>query len=154
MRDVLTAMPTVGTEAVNLPNSALRAIWCTGIGPAEDTTTRTPTMSEFSPVARCTCLHAYSVHNGACQRRTGRGQCQCSVFEMHADQIHLNTLVLLSAHIQSRGYAPSVRELGDVLGLSSSSTVNARLDVLVGAGLIERIGPRAIRLIEADDEGY
>ena len=109
-------------------------------------------MSEFSPVARCTCLHAYSAHNGACRRRTGRGQCRCSAFDPHPEQIHLRTLSVLQSHIRIRGYAPSVRELGDVLGLSSSSTVNARLDVLQAARLIERVGPRAIRLLESADE--
>ena len=66
---------------------------------------------------------------------------------MTVNQIHKETLTVLSDHIDAHGYAPTVRELGKLLGLSSPDTVQKRLDVLEGAGLIERVGPRAIRIV-------
>ena len=67
---------------------------------------------------------------------------------MSVNIIHLETLAVLRKHIFANGYAPSIRELGTLLGLSSSDSVKTRLDVLEKAGLIERVGPRAIRIIE------
>jgi len=48
---------------------------------------------------------------------------------------------------KERGYPPTVREIGDAVGLSSSSTVHFHLNVLQKEGLIERDGSltRAIR---------
>ena len=66
---------------------------------------------------------------------------------MTVNQIHKDTLTVLSDHIAAHGYAPTVRELGQLLGLSSPDTVQKRLDVLERAGLIERVGPRAIRIV-------
>ena len=66
---------------------------------------------------------------------------------MTVNQIHRDTLTVLSDHIADYGYAPTVRELGVLLGLSSPDTVQKRLDVLEKAGLIERVGPRAIRIV-------
>ncbi len=109
-------------------------------------------MSEFSPVARCTCRHIYSAHNGRCHNPHALGQCRCPSFSPHADQIYIDTLALLSSHIHAFGYAPTVRELLSDAGVSSTATMNARLEILETAGLIERVGPRAIRLIEVTDE--
>ena len=67
---------------------------------------------------------------------------------MTVHTIHRETLAVLRDHITAKGYAPSIRELGVLLGLSSSDSVQKRLDVLEKAGLIERVGPRAIRIIE------
>ncbi len=136
------------TEAASPPNCALLAIRSTGTGLAEDTTMRSPPMNDLSPVARCTCRHVYKAHDGPCQTRNGRGVCRCPAFDMHADQIHIRTLALLRTHIGLMGYAPSVRELAFAAGVSSSSTMNHRLDVLESAGVITRVGPRAIYLEE------
>jgi repressor LexA len=67
---------------------------------------------------------------------------------MTVNTIHRETLAVLLDHINQNGYAPSIRELGVLLGLSSSDSVQKRLDVLEKAGMIERVGPRAIRIIE------
>ncbi|HUV04690.1 MAG TPA: transcriptional repressor LexA [Armatimonadota bacterium] len=52
-------------------------------------------------------------------------------------------------HIESRGYPPTVREIGEAVNLSSSSTVHAHLRTLEQVGLIKRdaVLTRAIRLL-------
>ena len=54
---------------------------------------------------------------------------------------------------RERGYPPTVREIGDAVGLKSSSTVHFHLGVLQKAGLIERDRAltRAIRARDADE---
>lgn len=52
-------------------------------------------------------------------------------------------------HIEMRGYPPTVREIGEAVNLSSSSTVHAHLRSLEEAGLIKRdaVLTRAIKLM-------
>lgn len=52
--------------------------------------------------------------------------------------------------VANRGYPPSVREIGDALGLSSPSTVHSHLSSLAKAGLIRKdpSKPRAIEILE------
>lgn len=52
--------------------------------------------------------------------------------------------------VADRGYPPSVREIGDAIGLSSPSTVHSHLSALVKAGAIKRdpTKPRAIMIVE------
>lgn len=52
--------------------------------------------------------------------------------------------------VRERGYPPSVREIGEAIGLSSSSTVHGHLDRLEEKGLIRRdpTKPRAIEVID------
>ncbi len=52
--------------------------------------------------------------------------------------------------VASRGYPPSVREIGDAIGLSSPSTVHSHLSALVTAGAIKRdpTKPRAIMIVD------
>ncbi|RLE13092.1 MAG: repressor LexA [Actinobacteria bacterium] len=61
-------------------------------------------------------------------------------------------LDLISSTVADRGYPPSVREIGDVVGLSSPSTVHSHLSSLAAGGFIRRdpSKPRAIEVI-ADD---
>lgn len=48
-----------------------------------------------------------------------------------------------------RGYPPSIRELGDKVGLASTSSVAHQLDVLVEKGYIRRDrGARALVLLD------
>lgn len=51
---------------------------------------------------------------------------------------------------KERGYPPTVREIGDAVGLSSSSSVKFQLDNLYRAGNItwEPKSPRTIRVVE------
>lgn len=52
-----------------------------------------------------------------------------------------------------KGYPPSVREIGEAVGLASSSTVHGHLARLENKGLIRRdpTKPRAIEILEAGD---
>lgn len=61
-------------------------------------------------------------------------------------------LDFITATIRQRGYPPTVREIGDAVGLRSSSTVHFHLNVLQKAGLIERDASltRALRPRNAD----
>ena len=52
--------------------------------------------------------------------------------------------------VNDRGYPPSVREIGDAVGLSSPSTVHSHLNSLVNAGMIKKdpSKPRAIMIMD------
>ncbi len=52
--------------------------------------------------------------------------------------------------VEDRGYPPSVREIGDAIGLSSPSTVHSHLSGLVAAGVLRRdpTKPRAIVIVD------
>lgn len=58
----------------------------------------------------------------------------------------------IKQEIRRRGYPPSVREIGEALGLSSSSTVHGHLNRLEEKGLIRRdpTKPRAIEVLDED----
>ncbi|MCZ7533303.1 MAG: transcriptional repressor LexA [Acidimicrobiia bacterium] len=61
-------------------------------------------------------------------------------------------LDLIISTVASRGYPPSVREIGDAVGLSSPSTVHSHLSTLANEGFIRRdpSKPRAIEVIQPD----
>ncbi len=52
--------------------------------------------------------------------------------------------------VRERGYPPTVREIGDAVGLSSPSTVHSHLNALMNAGYIRKdpSKPRAIEVID------
>lgn len=52
--------------------------------------------------------------------------------------------------VLGRGYPPSVREIGEAVGLSSPSSVHAQLNSLVEAGMIKKdpSKPRAIMIVD------
>lgn len=54
--------------------------------------------------------------------------------------------------VNERGYPPSVREIGDAVGLSSPSSVHSQLSSLVDMGAIKRdpSKPRAIVVVESE----
>ncbi|MGF1616216.1 MAG: transcriptional repressor LexA [Acidimicrobiia bacterium] len=56
--------------------------------------------------------------------------------------------------VNDRGYPPSVREIGDAVGLSSPSSVHSQLSALVEMGMITRdpTKPRAIVVVESQSE--
>jgi repressor LexA len=58
----------------------------------------------------------------------------------------------LSEYVRERGYPPTVREIGEAVGLASPSTVHAHLANLERAGLLKRdpTKPRALELIGRD----
>ncbi len=56
----------------------------------------------------------------------------------------------IKSAVETRGYPPSVREIGDAVGLSSPSSVHAQLNSLVAAGMIKKdpTKPRAIMITD------
>ncbi len=63
----------------------------------------------------------------------------------------LRFLSFLKEHLQEMGYPPTVREIMDGIGLSSTSIVKKYLDALERKGYIKRQfnSPRAIEIVEA-----
>lgn len=62
-------------------------------------------------------------------------------------------LEFIKGEVKKKGYPPSVREIGEAVGLASSSTVHGHLARLESKGLIRRdpTKPRAIEILELDD---
>ncbi|MEH7548897.1 repressor LexA [Neobacillus bataviensis] len=62
-------------------------------------------------------------------------------------------LEFIKEEVRSKGYPPSVREIGEAVGLASSSTVHGHLARLESKGLIRRdpTKPRAIEILDADE---
>ncbi|MFB5663988.1 transcriptional repressor LexA [Alteribacillus sp. HJP-4] len=63
-------------------------------------------------------------------------------------------LEFIKDEVKKKGYPPSVREIGEAVGLASSSTVHGHLARLESKNLIRRdpTKPRAIEVLEAGDE--
>ena len=63
-------------------------------------------------------------------------------------------LAYIQEEIQVRGYAPSVREIGEAVGLKSTSTVHGHLTRLEKKGLLHRdaMKPRAMGLTQTNAE--
>ncbi len=59
-------------------------------------------------------------------------------------------------HTEAHGYPPTVREIGEAVNLSSSSTVHAHLRTLESAGLIRRdaVLTRAIQVVAGNVASY
>ncbi|KKI91952.1 XRE family transcriptional regulator [Bacillus sp. SA1-12] len=62
-------------------------------------------------------------------------------------------LSFIKDEVQKKGYPPSVREIGEAVGLASSSTVHGHLARLESKGLIRRdpTKPRAIEILEEEE---
>lgn len=61
-------------------------------------------------------------------------------------------LNFIKQEVREKGYPPSVREIGEAVGLASSSTVHGHLSRLEKKGLIRRdpTKPRAIEILDED----
>ncbi|SDT55443.1 repressor LexA [Paenibacillaceae bacterium GAS479] len=61
-------------------------------------------------------------------------------------------LDFIKNEVRDKGYPPSVREIGEAVGLASSSTVHGHLDRLEKKGMIRRdpTKPRAIEILDGD----
>ncbi|WP_342509619.1 transcriptional repressor LexA [Sporosarcina sp. FSL K6-2383] len=61
-------------------------------------------------------------------------------------------LSFIKAEVKKKGYPPSVREIGEAVGLASSSTVHGHLARLESKGFIRRdpTKPRAIEILDPD----
>jgi len=75
---------------------------------------------------------------------------------MELSQRQRQILQYIVQHTETQGYPPRVREIGEGVNLSSSSTVHAHLRALEQAGLIRRdpILTRAIRIVAGSVESY
>ena len=64
-------------------------------------------------------------------------------------------LEYIKREVKQKGYPPSVREIGEAVGLASSSTVHGHLSRLEKKGLIRRdpTKPRAIEILDEDQIG-
>jgi len=86
-------------------------------------------------------------------RRTsgGRGYLMAYRRELTARQREI--LDFVRAEIHRRGFPPSVREIGEAVGLSSSSTVHSHLAALEVKGLLRRdpSKPRALEVLDYRD---
>lgn len=62
-------------------------------------------------------------------------------------------LEFIKEEVRTKGYPPSVREIGEAVGLASSSTVHGHLNRLESKGLIRRdpTKPRAIEILDQDN---
>lgn len=68
----------------------------------------------------------------------------------HDENTSTKILKFIDEYTRKEKWAPSVREIGKAVYLSSTSTVFAHLERLAGAGLIEKQekSPRALRITE------
>lgn len=57
---------------------------------------------------------------------------------------------VIISYISERGYSPTVREIGKMAGIKSTSSVHAHLERLISEGRIkkESDAPRTIRIVE------
>ena len=62
-------------------------------------------------------------------------------------------LTFIKDEVRKKGYPPSVREIGEAVGLASSSTVHGHLARLESKGLIRRdpTKPRAIEILDMEE---
>ncbi|MBD1379316.1 transcriptional repressor LexA [Metabacillus arenae] len=65
-------------------------------------------------------------------------------------------LSYIKEEVRKKGYPPSVREIGEAVGLASSSTVHGHLARLESKGLIRRdpTKPRAIEILEEEEAAH
>ncbi|MFJ5963250.1 MULTISPECIES: transcriptional repressor LexA [unclassified Bacillus (in: firmicutes)] len=65
----------------------------------------------------------------------------------------LDILKFIKEEVKSKGYPPSVREIGEAVGLASSSTVHGHLARLETKGFIRRdpTKPRAIEVLDEEE---
>lgn len=66
----------------------------------------------------------------------------------------LEVLAFITRFIEERGFPPTVREIGEGVGMSSPSTVQSHIVALIRTGHIERTvngSPRAIRVVPPED---
>lgn len=64
-------------------------------------------------------------------------------------EMHEKILAAIKEHYLEKGYGPTVREIGEMVGLKSTSSVQTYLEKMEHLGLIERGGfssPRAIKI--------
>lgn len=67
----------------------------------------------------------------------------------HGMQMRIKIFNIIVDYIKLHGYPPTIREIGDLCGLKSTSSVNSHLEQMYQEGMIETDhpgSPRAIRI--------
>jgi repressor LexA len=84
--------------------------------------------------------------------RGNQGRLAVSPSDISERQREILDLILTT--VRERGYPPSVREIGEAVGLSSPSTVHSHLSALVENGYLRRdpSKPRAIEVLDTPDD--
>lgn len=74
--------------------------------------------------------------------------------ELKISKRQQDILDFIKSEVQMKGYPPSVREIGEAVGLASSSTVHGHLARLESKGYIRRdpTKPRAIEILQLDED--
>ena len=74
---------------------------------------------------------------------------------IEGDTIREEIVVFIVGYIEGRGFPPSVREIGEAVGLASPSTVHLHLRQLEADGRLSRVPglPRAIRVLVPEKDG-
>ncbi|MGH2637453.1 MAG: hypothetical protein ACRDHU_15075, partial [Actinomycetota bacterium] len=85
----------------------------------------------------------------------GSGGAQAGRPEVQLTARQRRILEFISGTVRERGYPPTVREIGEAVGLTSSSSVHAQLANLERRGLLHKdpTKPRAMTLSEPRAEG-
>lgn len=75
------------------------------------------------------------------------------VYQRELTRRQQEILDFVRAEVHRRGYPPSVREIGEAVGLSSSSTVHSHLAALEAKGFVRRdpSKPRALEVLDFRD---
>ena len=95
-------------------------------------------------------LSHQQIHNGIHQDLA----CKGDTMKKPRGDMQEKILAYIESEIKVRGYAPSVREIGQAVGLRSTSTVHGHLTRLEKKGLLHRdaMKPRAMGLTAAQEE--
>lgn len=68
----------------------------------------------------------------------------------HGENIRDRILDAIIGYVKEHGYSPSVREIGEMVGLKSTSSVQTHLKKMMDSGMLETDAefstPRAIRI--------
>lgn len=68
----------------------------------------------------------------------------------HGENIRDRILNAIIGYVKEHGYSPSVREIGEMVGLKSTSSVQTHLKKMMDSGMLETDAefstPRAIRI--------
>jgi repressor LexA len=99
------------------------------------------------PVKGCV-EHMFDPSGASGYRETASGQQESDMAETELTGKRREILDFIAAQLRERGYPPSVREIGEAVGLTSSSTVHAHLTTLQKQGYLRRdpTKPRAIEV--------
>ena len=88
--------------------------------------------------------------------QAGKAVCSNMAGKKPRGDMQERILAYIQEEIQVRGYAPSVREIGEAVGLKSTSTVHGHLTRLEKKGLLHRdaMKPRAMGLAKTTSDEF